>query len=790
MLLSRAWAKDDAPVPSDAEIRGWVQALMDFGRDDPVFPGCRIAGSASEEAATQYIVAQLESFGLPKVWREPVPITGWEPQQWSLTVLSAAGSAQVPSCPVFYTPFTPSTGVTGQLVDVGEGGQGDFAKCDVRGKIVLANQNAGVFSYDSWQQAALEVYDPKGLIRRGMQHPNAGPGDLKSLHEAAKRGAVAFIGIVVNNSEEHRCFPNASALADPAAGRLGPIPGAYVNSSAGEELRQFARDGAEVTWTATGSTPHANSWNVIAELPGLSGERVQLNSHTDGGAVENASGVAAVLALAKHYSMLPLSSRPRTFQVVLTGGHFSNFVGETAFLRRHRQDALVRQVRLNVTVEHIGRQYDAAGGEMVASGGIWAPSVFVSDRRLLLPASEAVHAAGLSPSFIMPPEAGRRAGGGAFWAWDANEPSIWCTSPAEYLGSTADTMDRYSEPQMRRVLDAFTDVIDRLNGSNVAPVASNQIVATKQDAPVKVALTAADPNGDPVTYSVVSGPVHGKLSGHAPVLTYTPAGGYVGRDSFAFQANDGKLDSNVATVSLGVVGTTTETFPSAGRAIHVERFDLADTSARHPAIMLIHTVYGVEDKNWVETAVRCAVGLAGHGYVVFFPHYFEGTGIKTATGRDMVKLYAAWMATLADAITYASGAPDVDPERIGLAGHSSGAALSLSIASQDARVKAVAEYGGYVPARFAESMKRMPPTLILHGMTDTAVSVNEALKLEHLLQEAKVPHAMKIYPGEEHRFRGPAEHDSIQRMIRFFDDHLRPEEAKPMGDVSRPSPGR
>src|SRR5207244_621112 len=45
---------------------------------------------------------------------------------------------------------------------------------------------------------------------------------------------------------------------------------------------------------------------------------------------------------------------------------------------------------------------------------------------------------------------------------------------------------------------------------------------------------------------------HGTLSGTAPSLTYTPALNYNGPDSFTFKANDGSLDSNIATVTIAV----------------------------------------------------------------------------------------------------------------------------------------------------------------------------------------------------------------------------------------------
>jgi VCBS repeat-containing protein len=89
---------------------------------------------------------------------------------------------------------------------------------------------------------------------------------------------------------------------------------------------------------------------------------------------------------------------------------------------------------------------------------------------------------------------------------------------------------------------------------NDAPVASNRSVTTPQNTPIAVTLSASDVDGDVLTYVVVGGPAHGTLSGTAPGLTYTPAAGYSGPDTFTFKANDGKADSNVATVSITVTG--------------------------------------------------------------------------------------------------------------------------------------------------------------------------------------------------------------------------------------------
>jgi autotransporter-associated beta strand protein len=87
---------------------------------------------------------------------------------------------------------------------------------------------------------------------------------------------------------------------------------------------------------------------------------------------------------------------------------------------------------------------------------------------------------------------------------------------------------------------------------NTAPVADSQSVTTDEDTALPVTLTGSDINNDPLTYTVLSQPSNGTLSGTAPNLTYTPSSNYNGADSFTFKVNDGSLDSAVATVSITV----------------------------------------------------------------------------------------------------------------------------------------------------------------------------------------------------------------------------------------------
>jgi VCBS repeat-containing protein len=109
--------------------------------------------------------------------------------------------------------------------------------------------------------------------------------------------------------------------------------------------------------------------------------------------------------------------------------------------------------------------------------------------------------------------------------------------------------------------DAFVILFSQ---PNHPPVASDGTLTTNEDTAATGTLTASDPDGNALTFAVVSGPAHGTLQVNATTgaFTYKPALNYNGPDSFTFKANDGQADSNVATVSITVTPVNDPPFPS------------------------------------------------------------------------------------------------------------------------------------------------------------------------------------------------------------------------------------
>jgi hypothetical protein len=85
------------------------------------------------------------------------------------------------------------------------------------------------------------------------------------------------------------------------------------------------------------------------------------------------------------------------------------------------------------------------------------------------------------------------------------------------------------------------------------PIAENVSTNTPRNTAVAITLRGSDPQGSNITYSIVTPPQHGSLSGTPPNVLYTPETDYDWQDSFTFKVNDGQFDSAPATVSIKMV---------------------------------------------------------------------------------------------------------------------------------------------------------------------------------------------------------------------------------------------
>lgn len=114
---------------------------------------------------------------------------------------------------------------------------------------------------------------------------------------------------------------------------------------------------------------------------------------------------------------------------------------------------------------------------------------------------------------------------------------------------------------------------------NNAPAANTQAVSTEYNTPLEITLTATDQDNDKLVYSLVTPPASGTLTAALPKVTYTPKDKYHGQDSFTFKVNDGKADSNIATVKITINAPVKKNTP--------------------PKIEKINDVYRIKAGQWI-----------------------------------------------------------------------------------------------------------------------------------------------------------------------------------------------
>ncbi len=115
--------------------------------------------------------------------------------------------------------------------------------------------------------------------------------------------------------------------------------------------------------------------------------------------------------------------------------------------------------------------------------------------------------------------------------------------------------------------------VKHIPGFNARPIVQDRTAATNQSQSVNITLFGSDPENQKLTFSIVSAPTAGKLSPISSTIqvktavgsnfygstfanvTYTPNTGFVGNDTFTYQASDGSVDSsNIGKVLVRVNG--------------------------------------------------------------------------------------------------------------------------------------------------------------------------------------------------------------------------------------------
>ena len=130
--------------------------------------------------------------------------------------------------------------------------------------------------------------------------------------------------------------------------------------------------------------------------------------------------------------------------------------------------------------------------------------------------------------------------------------------------------------------------------SNGAPVVSDVTLSTSNDVSLPLTLTGFDPDGDPIAFRIVKQPAfrRGSVALQGANATYIPEPGFVGTATFTYAARDGKIDSNLGTVTVNVNASTCAAtvesygFGCAGSGGFTPRLSLSGCPERGSSVVL------------------------------------------------------------------------------------------------------------------------------------------------------------------------------------------------------------
>jgi peptidase M28-like protein len=290
----------------------------------------RLPGTTADREGMAYMTRAFEGLGLTVEHFPYVMPDDWRPTDWAASYKTADGST-IPLTTAFPVADTKATGpraITAEAVWVGVGAGADFIGRDVKGKAVV-------------------IYSM--FVPGGRSHSAS---DRAGLFNANARAVQLGAAMVVNVMG----VPG-NAQFQPEGG-LRQIPQFTLSMDEGFALRDRLDKGEKIELTIRLEVPELRNIATeytIATLPGVSDEQLVVMTHTDGyfqAAMDNASGMASALELARFYAQKPLRERPRTMKFIQFPDHHH---GEVARSRaRVGIDATYPwdKVAVKLTMEH------------------------------------------------------------------------------------------------------------------------------------------------------------------------------------------------------------------------------------------------------------------------------------------------------------------------------------------------------------------------------------------------------------------------------------------------------
>ncbi|TFH06007.1 MAG: M20/M25/M40 family metallo-hydrolase [Spirochaetales bacterium] len=299
--------------------------------------GSRPSGSDEERRATELAAELMSKAGLDVTISE-FSYSGWE-RGSTVVTLSAKGSGD--TIPAYPLGFCPPADLTAPVVDVGTGSEQEFTASEVKGKIALVS--------------SATARNTPSLHRSRKYELAVAAGAAGFAFYLDKPGGLTVMG---------------SARLDATG--CGSIPAVGLTY---EDAMRAKRDtSATMRIVSECRGMDVVSTNAIGYKRGESSEEIVVCGHIDTwfspGAVDNGSGVAAVLELAR---LLERYNLRRSIRFITFGSEEIGILGSKAYVDANPDLSAVRLVlnldcpaikdgRLTITTNENARLYDFFDG--------------------------------------------------------------------------------------------------------------------------------------------------------------------------------------------------------------------------------------------------------------------------------------------------------------------------------------------------------------------------------------------------------------------------------------------
>ncbi len=320
------------------------------------YDGLRRGGSKGDIAVRAYLEEELKNMGLTEVFQMDVPFCKEEYTNWELTV----DDQTIPCYFLRGAEFTDHNGVEAELLYVGESIRGH----DIKGKIVVIEMIPQYMDLEQLSKLSSFCLDTqKTFVGNRLRSANMPKNWPTEYYEAAKKGAAGILVVLPYENGTSKCYPDVSFRVQRK------LPGLYLGLYDGKALIekiQNSQTAIKAKLVVQGFVDeNAKSANVIGFLKGETDDAIIITSHTDSsfrGAVQDASGVSVVLALAAYYAQIPDYYRQKDIYFVLDANHYEWHYpqGSWDFLAKFPQ--VKEKACLAIAIEHIGLRAKAIDG--------------------------------------------------------------------------------------------------------------------------------------------------------------------------------------------------------------------------------------------------------------------------------------------------------------------------------------------------------------------------------------------------------------------------------------------